>query len=64
MSGEGIGLAVFSAILGSALTIMVLANIGLTSEVTSKMNECQKDLPRNQTCVLIAIPKQETIQEK
>ena len=26
--------------------------------------ECQKDLPRSQTCVLIAVPKQETIQEK
>lgn len=64
MSGEDIGSAIFSAIVGSALTIMVLANIGITDEVTSKMNECQKDLPRNQTCVLIAVPKQETTQEK
>lgn len=34
-------------------------------EARSKMLvECQKSLPRSQTCVLIAIPKQETIQEK
>lgn len=26
--------------------------------------ECEKSLPRGQTCVLIVIPKQETIQEK
>ena len=64
MSGEDIGIAVFSAIVGAVLTIMVLANTGTIDEVTGKMNECQKDLPRSQTCVLIAIPKQETIQEK
>lgn len=64
MRGEDIGIAVFSAIVGAALTIMVLANTGMIDKVTGKMNECQKDLPRSQTCVLIATPKQETTQEK
>lgn len=34
-------------------------------ESRSKMLvDCQKDLPRRATCVLIAVPKQETIKEK
>lgn len=32
--------------------------------VKQVINECEEPLPRGQTCVLIAIPKQETIQEK
>lgn len=30
----------------------------------SLLQECEEPLPRSQTCVLIAVPKQETIQEK
>lgn len=28
-----------------------------TSEYDSKLSDCQKDLPRSQNCVLIAVPK-------
>lgn len=32
--------------------------------VKQVISECEESLPRSQTCVLIAVPKQETIQEK
>lgn len=54
--------------------VLCLCLIGLTHEISGaraaglerskKIAECEKSLPRSQTCVLIAIPKQETIQEK
>lgn len=58
------GKLTFASIFGAAVAIKILANFGTMAEADAKISECQKDLPRSQTCVLIAIPKQETIQEK
>lgn len=45
--------------------LMILLIVAYTPDgPVSLKEECEKPLPRNQTCVLIAVPKQETIQEK
>lgn len=49
---------------GVAAMSQVAANFGTVPYVTDMIDDCENLLPRGQTCVLIAIPKQETIQEK
>lgn len=49
---------------GVAVMSQVAANFGTVPYVMGMINDCEKSLPRSHTCVLISIPKQETIQEK
>lgn len=51
-----------SFLIGMVVMTFILTKTGASS--ANMLNECQKPLPRSQTCVLIAIPKQETIQER
>ena len=64
MNDEKIGLFFWSFLAGMAVMSQVAANFGTVPYVTSMIDDCEKSLPRSQTCVLIAVPKQETIQEK
>lgn len=53
----------FLAFTIGALTALLIVAYTPDGPVSLK-EECEKSLPRGQTCVLIVIPKQETIQEK
>ena len=53
-----------TCICATSLTYVVSGAKGADESRSKMLIECQKDLPRSQTCVLIAVPKQETIQEK
>lgn len=55
-----------NGLLGFAFGVLlsVVIFIFTPESPVSLLKECEKLLPRSQTCVLIAVPKQETIQEK
>jgi len=56
MNNEGFGFGMFA---GIALTFgVILVGWGFTNAKVS-IDECEKDLPRSQECVLIAVPKSE-----
>lgn len=64
MDDRKVGLFLWAFLAGLAVMSQVAVNFGTIPYVTNILQECEELLPRSQTCVLIAVPKQETIQEK
>lgn len=55
-----------NGLLGFAVGVLLSGVVVICTpgSAISLKKECEETLPRSQTCVLIAVPKQETIQEK
>lgn len=58
---SNLGLLAFVFIVGmsvAAVGISLTPGGKRTTEVKDLVNQCEKDLPRSQTCAIIAVPKQ------
>lgn len=50
----------FSGIIfGIILSLITLSSIGIVPRANEAINNCQKDLPRSQICILTAVPEGE-----
>lgn len=58
MSNEEITVWSATLVLTFALLLMFFTDIIQPTYITSLLHECQKTLPRNQNCKIIAVPEE------
>jgi len=51
--------AIWGAIIGAAIALLVAANVGVVDQHHKLKQECEKNLPRNQVCVMKLVPQGE-----
>lgn len=52
---------IWGALLGSTVALVILANVGVVGQYHKLKQECEKNLPRNQVCVMHLLPKEDKL---
>lgn len=47
------------AVIGSTVALVIFANVGVVDQHRQLKQECEKNLPRNQVCVMKLVPQGE-----
>lgn len=50
---------ILGALIGTAVTLLISVNVGVVDQHRQLKRECEKNLPRNQVCVMKLVPQGE-----